>query len=124
MIMKTYNSRLLPYARSMRKQMTSAEMRIWLYCLRPSPYKFRRQRPIGRFIADFYSADLKLVIEVDGGGHFESAAIQYDRDRTAFLESQGLRVLRFNNDEVLRHLDAVKLKLAAEFARTTSSPAQ
>jgi very-short-patch-repair endonuclease len=124
MIMKTYSSRLLPYARSMRKQMTSAEMRIWLHCLRTSPYKFRRQRPVGMYIADFYSADLKLVIEVDGGGHFESAAIQYDRDRTAFLESHGLRFLRFTNDEVLRHLEAVKLKLAAAFKPIASAHGQ
>ena len=119
--MKPYNDHLLSRARSMRREMTPAEMRLWLDCLAHLPYKFRRQRPFGKFIVDFCNkvdgspelvcAKLKLVIEVDGDSHFSEQAIAYDDERTQFLESLGLRILRFTNDEVFRNLDAVREKI-------------
>ena len=124
--MKPYNSDLIPYARAMRKEMTSAERRLWFCCLRLAPHKFRRQRPVGNYITDFYSAELGLVVEVDGDSHFEDEHIAYDRKRTAFLESRGLRVLRFTNEEISREFDAVKTRLLTEFKlrATLASPAQ
>jgi very-short-patch-repair endonuclease len=79
-----------------------------LDCLKHLPYKFRRQRPFGKFIVDFYCSELKLVIEVDGDSHFSPEAAAYDCERTLYLESLGLHVLRFTNVDVLYRLDDVK----------------
>ncbi len=114
--MKTYTPTLINRARSMRKEMTSAERRLWFCCLREAPYKFRRQRPIGSYIVDFYCAQLELVIEVDGDSHFNEDNTEYDRERTQFLESIGLRVLRFTNDEISQQIDDVKRRIFFEFA--------
>lgn len=109
--MKPYNTTLIPRARSMRRALTPAEARLWLDCLRLLPQKFRRQRPFGRFIVDFYCAQLQLVIEVDGDSHFSAQGLAYDAERTQYLESLGLRVLRFTNAEVLGNLEAVREKI-------------
>jgi very-short-patch-repair endonuclease len=69
--------------------------------------QFYRQRPIGNAIVDFYAPKAKLVVEVDGAQHFTPGNIQKDEDRSAVLENQGLRILRFNNLQVLQELDAV-----------------
>lgn len=109
--MKTYNPTLLKRARAMRREMTTAEKHLWMYCLSTLPYRFRRQRPFGRFILDFYCSPLKLVIEIDGDSHFTEQGIAYDKERTQFLESQGLKIIRFTNHEVLYQLDSVKEKI-------------
>ena len=105
--MKTYNPALIKHARAMRKEMTPPEKHLWYNCLRHLPVKFRRQRPFGRYIVDFYSPALKLVIEVDGESHFTDEGAAYDQERTRCLESAGLTVVRFTNDEVLHQLEAV-----------------
>ncbi|RZU38616.1 very-short-patch-repair endonuclease [Fluviicoccus keumensis] len=109
--MKTYNSALISRARLMRADMTPGERHVWHRCLRRLPYKFRRQRPFGRFIADFYSPELKLVIEIDGDSHADEAAKAYDAERTLYLQSLGLTVLRFTNQEVIRETEAVLTRL-------------
>lgn len=109
--MKPYNTALIPRARTMRRDMTPAEIRLWLDCLKLLPYKFRRQRPFGRFIVDFYCAELKLVIEVDGDSHFTEQGLAYDIERTQYLESLGLRVVRFTNESVFKNLEAVREKI-------------
>jgi len=105
-------------ARSLLKDMTDAERRVW-FALRDRRFdgwKFRRQVPFGQYILDFVCFDAKLVIEVDGGQHDERAA--YDARRSAHLEKSGFRVLRFWNNEVLGNLDGVltmiELKLRAD----------
>ena len=110
--MQTYNARLVPRARAMRREMTMAERRLWHDCLVNLGLNFRRQRPIGRFIVDFYCADLKLVIEVDGESHNSAEAAAYDEARTIFLQALGLTVLRFTNHEVMQHLDRVQQVLS------------
>lgn len=109
--MKQYNGALIPRARLMRREMTAAEKQLWFTCLKDLPHKFRKQRPFGRFIVDFYCAELKLIIEVDGDSHFSEQSIAYDTERTLYLENLGLRVLRFTNVEVFQQMDAVKQKL-------------
>ena len=69
--------------------------------------KFRRQHPVGKFILDFYCEVLRLAIEVDGGGHSEPGQVEYDRFRTRVLNQQGIRVVRFWNDEVLGRTEDV-----------------
>ena len=94
-------------ARSLRKDMTDAERRIW-FALRDrrfAGWKFRRQVPFDQYILDFVCFDAKLVIEVDGGQHDERA--EYDARRSAHLEKSAFRVLRFWNNEVLQNLEGV-----------------
>jgi very-short-patch-repair endonuclease len=90
-------------ARSMRRAPTDAERRMWwiLRSLKPLGMHFRRQAPIGKYVADFAWHEGKLVVEIDGGQHAE-AQHSYDERRTTWLESQGYRVIRFWNTEVLK----------------------
>lgn len=94
-------------ARALRAEPTEAERKLWdvLRYKRMAGHRFRRQAPIGRYIVDFVCFERKLVIEVDGSQH----AVDTERDaaRTAWLESQGFRVLRFWNNDVLRNIDGV-----------------
>ncbi|ATS18944.1 hypothetical protein BRW62_09545 [Parathermosynechococcus lividus PCC 6715] len=98
---------LLERARELRLEQTPAEQLLW-ECLRDrklNNFKFRRQHNIGRYIADFYCHEAKLVIELDGGIH--QAQIERDRDRDAWMQSQNLRVLRLTNEQVLENLETV-----------------
>jgi very-short-patch-repair endonuclease len=95
-------------ARRLRKEMTDAEVRLWLH-LRAEQmdgYPFRRQVPMGPYVVDFACLKARLVIEVDGGQHAEEK-LDRDRRRTAWLESRGFRVLRFWNHEVLQETEGV-----------------
>jgi very-short-patch-repair endonuclease len=94
-------------ARELRQPQTAAEATLWRVLQnRKLGYKFRRQHPIGPFIVDFYCAEAgRLVIEIDGSSHMEQE--EYDAERTAWLESQGYHVIRFNNTEVRYQLNEV-----------------
>ncbi len=104
-----YDPTLKPLARRLRQNMTEAERRLWsrLRGKQLHARQFYRQTIIGRYIVDFYCPAAKLVVEVDGGQHVEAEHLRHDARRDAFLEAQGLRVLRFNNREVLKRTDAV-----------------
>lgn len=96
-------------ARALRRSSTDAENLLWSR-LRNRQFhnlKFRRQVPLGRYIVDFYCHDLRLVIELDGGQHSE----EVDRQRTEWLESEGYRVVRFWNHEVMGNIDGVLVEL-------------
>jgi len=107
--MRTPNS--TTKARRLRTQMTDAEQRLWqhLRARQMLGFKFRRQHPIGPFIADFACLQAGLVIEVDGGQHGELAT--EDARRTRYLNRQGFRVLRFWNHDVLQHTDAALMMI-------------
>ena len=94
-------------ARELRQPQTPEEATLWRALRnRNLGYKFRRQHPIGPFIADFYCAEAgRLVIEIDGAQHLKQQ--EYDNERTAWLESQGCHVIRFSNTEVRYHLNEV-----------------
>lgn len=94
------NPKLRAYSSALRQDQTPAEARLWAHLRnrRLDGCKFRRQLPIGRYIADFACKELKLVVEVDGSQHTESA---YDAERDAWLNAHGWRVLRFWNNDVL-----------------------
>ncbi len=85
----------------MRQQMTQAEKKLWFEFLKDFKYWVYRQRPIIYYIADFYCAKLKLIIEVDGDSHFNDSEKEYDNERTKAFESIGIQVMRFTNTEVL-----------------------
>ena len=110
-------------ARRLCQQLTPAESTLWqaLRGRQLQGLKFRCQHPVGRFIVDFYCPSLKLVIEVDGGIHDRQQV--YDRARTEHLETFGYRVLRFNNDEVLKDLSAVLEKIV-EFSSNAGESAR
>jgi very-short-patch-repair endonuclease len=104
---KRYRVPLTPRARSLRRDPTPAERKLWYQFLRGLPDRFTRQKPLGRFIADFYCSARRLVIEVDGDSHYAPVAERYDAGRTAALEAMGLRVVRFTNIEVTQQFDGV-----------------
>jgi very-short-patch-repair endonuclease len=98
-------------ARSMRKEMSEPETRMWL-ALRAKRFesvKFRRQKVVGHYIVDFAARDPMIVVEIDGDSHGETAV--YDADRTRYLESCGYRVLRFGNSDVMTNLEGVLTEL-------------
>ena len=87
--------------------MTKEEKHLWYDFLREYPVRFQRQKALGRYIADFYCAKARLIVELDGSGHYESQQEQYDRERTAYLERMGLHILRFSNLEIQRQFSGV-----------------
>ena len=105
-------------ARHMRRHATDAERAMWalLRNRQLGGYKFRRQYPVNRYIVDFVCLQQGLIIEVDGSQHQSQA--QEDQNRTASLESQGFRVLRFWNNDVLTSLDAVAGAILTELEQS------
>ena len=109
-----HNSNNLAYVRSLRKNMTDAERKLWYEYLRPCPYKFTRQMSVGPYILDFYCASAQLAVEIDGSQHYEPQGQQQDAARTAYLQAFGIFVLRFSNRDILLNLEGV----VAEIERT------
>jgi very-short-patch-repair endonuclease len=107
--MLPYSKTTKPFARELRKNQTDAEELLWSRIRRKQilGVTFNRQKPLGRYIVDFYSFAAKLVIELDGSQHFEPDALAYDAERTTFLESLELKVIRFDNLQVFNELESV-----------------
>jgi len=103
-------------AKELRNNMTLPEKLLWeeLKDNKFLGYKFRRQHPIGIYIVDFYAHKLKLVIEVDGQYHEKPEQENLDKERTIFIEFNGLKVIRFTNEEVLVHVKTVIQKIKNE----------
>ena len=95
-----HNKQLVPLAKQLRKEMTKEERHLWYDFLRTHPVRFSRQKILGKYIADFYSAETKLVIELDGSQHYEDGNAEKHAERTVFLEEFGLTVIRIPNNEV------------------------
>jgi very-short-patch-repair endonuclease len=116
--MRTFNKRTLKSKRKkLRNNPTQAEAFLWGY-LKNSQLegkKFRRQSSIESFIVDFYCPEEKLVIELDGDFHFDEKEIKYDAQRTKILNEEGLKVIRFENQEVMLNLETVLLKIKQHF---------
>ena len=102
-----HNKQLVPFAKQLRKEMTKEERHLWYDFLRTYSVRFSRQKVLGKYIADFYSAEAKLVIELDGSQHYEDINAEKDAERTAFLEGYGLTVIRLPNNEVMRNFRGV-----------------
>ncbi len=104
-----YDKHLKAFSQQLRKNMTDAERYLWarLRGKQLKGYQFYRQKVIGRYIVDFYCAKTNLVIELDGGQHFERTGKEKDEMRDDDLKRTGLRVLRFSDKEVLGNIDAV-----------------
>ena len=102
-----HNKQLVPLAKQLRKETTKEERHLWYDFLRTYPVRFSRQKVLGRYIADFYSAEAKLVIELDGSQHYENDNKEKDAERTAFLKGYGLMVIRIPNNEIARNFRGV-----------------
>jgi very-short-patch-repair endonuclease len=102
---------ILHRAGELRKQTTPAEKKLWAYLrlMREDGVRFRRQHAIGSFITDFCAPRKKIVIELDGSQHLEQD--EYDKERTIYLETQGYKVIRFWNHDVMNNIESVILSI-------------
>ncbi|MBO4584265.1 MAG: endonuclease domain-containing protein [Clostridia bacterium] len=105
--MKDYNRSNIPLAKVLRKNMTKQEKQLWYKFLRSYPIRFQRQKAIYDYIVDFYCAQVKLVVELDGGGHYSEEQAVKDAARTAELEKMGIKVIRVCNTDVDDNLRGV-----------------
>ena len=102
------NKKLKPNSQTLRKNMTKEERHLWYDYLRDLPVSFKRQKPIGNYIADFYCYQAKLVIELDGSQHYDAALnAESDKTRDRYMESLGLTVMRFSNADIHKHFREV-----------------
>ena len=104
---RKHNSKILPFARNLRKNMTKEERRLWYDFLRDYPVKFTRQKILGKYIADFYCAKVNLVVELDGSQHFEEEGLLNDEKRTEYLAQFGIKVIRISNLDILKNFEGV-----------------
>jgi very-short-patch-repair endonuclease len=107
-------------SRKLRNNLTEAEKKLWYYIRNKNfGYKFRRQHPFGPYFVDFICLERKLIIELDGGQHFNSIS---DKFRDDFLEKEGYHVLRFWNNEVLENIEGVLLKIKNNIELPSPNP--
>ena len=105
--MKDYNKQNIPLAKTLRKNMTPWERKLWYLYLKDYPLRFQRQKAIGSYIVDFYCAKARLVIELDGGGHYTLEQAEKDKRRTKELEDMNLKVIRVCNLDIARNFEGV-----------------
>ena len=128
--MKEYNKANIPLAKTLRKNMTPWERKLWYEFLRNYSIRFQRQKAIGNYIADFYCAKARLVVELDGGGHYTTEQMGKDNIRTKELERMNLTVLKICNLDIDRNFSgvceyidsAVKKSLPQSFASQNPAP--
>ena len=104
---RKYNRNTVQNAKILRKNMTKEERHLWYDYLRNYPIKFSRQKVLGKYIADFYSAEAKIIIELDGSQHYDEEIKEKDMIRTEYLKKYGLKVVRIPNIEVNRNFKGV-----------------
>ncbi len=105
--MLSYNQKNIPFAKELRKNMTPWERKLWYQFLRGYPIRFQRQKSIGNYIADFYCAKAKLIIELDGSQHYLDSGISHDAEKNEYYKSLGLKVLHFSNLDVDKNFNGV-----------------
>ncbi len=101
------NPKLKPFAQKLRREMTKEERHLWYDFLKDLPVTVNRQKVIGNYIADFYCARSKIIIELDGSQHYEDKGIKEDIKRDYYFNELGLQVLRYSNDEINNNFDGV-----------------
>jgi very-short-patch-repair endonuclease len=122
--MRRGEARSRQFARKLRREMTEAEVLLWTFLRRRAlhGYKFRRQHPIGPYIADFACLSERLVVEVDGATHSTPEELEHDAKRTAFLENAGWRMVRVTNLDVFENMDGVWQAVAHRLPPPAASP--
>ena len=114
------NKELVPFAKSLRKNMTKEERHLWYDFLRDYPVRFTRQKVLGKYIVDFYCAQAKVIVELDGSQHYDPENQKKDAERTEFLEGYDLTVLRIPNNEVMGNFLGVCEYIDAAVRRSLS----
>ena len=104
---RKHNKSLVHNAKELRRNMTNEERHLWYDFLKEYPVRFSRQKVLGRYIVDFYSASAKLIIELDGSQHFEDAGRERDVKRDEYLNNYGLNIIRIPNNEINENFDEV-----------------
>ena len=105
--MEYYAPHLRHHARTLRKNMTKQERKLWYDFLKTPPVTVKRQEPIGRYIADFYIPSAKIAVERDGSQHFEDKGLAYDGERDCFFAARAVLVLRYPNNDVTQNFAGV-----------------
>lgn len=103
-----------PRRKLLRRNLSKAEVLLWLQLKNKkiNGHKFRRQYSVGRYVIDFYCPVLKLAIEIDGGYHLAEGALEYDKIRQQYIESYGIRFLRFSDKEVIDNLPKIVKRIS------------
>ena len=114
-----YGSTLQEQARDLRKNMTEPERKLWFCFLKEQKTKFSCQKVVGPYILDFFCPELRMAIELDGESHTET--VEHDRLRTAYLEEQNIKILRFTNEDVMKRFEGVCEAIYREFPRPPST---
>ncbi len=104
---RKHNKEIVPVAKMLRKNMTKEENHLWYDFLKTYPVRFSRQKVLGKYVADFYSASAKIIIELDGSQHYETEGMAKDEERTKYLEEYGLKIIRIPNNEVNQNFRGV-----------------
>ena len=116
------NKNLTANAQKLRRDMTKEEKRLWYDFLKDYPIKFHRQKVIGNYIADFYSAAAKIVIELDGSQHYEDLGVKKDKIRDRFMQENGFKVLRYSNFEINDNFEGVCINIEQKVMAQMSAP--
>ena len=106
-MIKEFNKKNLPNAKNLRKSMTKEERHLWYDFLKTYPVHFYKQRPIGKYIADFYCSKAKLAIELDGSQHYENKGLSRDIGRDEYLKNLDITVLRIPTNYINQNFDGV-----------------
>ena len=117
---RKHNSRIVPFAKKLRKNMTKEERHLWYDFLREYPVKFTRQKVLGKYIADFYCAKANIVVELDGSQHYEDEGLINDEKRTEYLKQYGIKVIRISNLDVLKNFEGVCMHIDNEGKQSLS----
>ena len=118
--MKAYRKENIPLAKQLRKNMTPWERKLWYLFLKTYPIRFQRQKAIENYIVDFYCARAQIVLELDGGGHYEEKQMAYDEKRTATLVREELKAIRISNRDIDTHFREVCELIDAEVQNALS----
>ena len=116
------NRSITPLSQQLRRNATKEENLLWYNFLRKYPLQFRRQYVVSRFILDFYCHKARLAIELDGSQHYDAEALEKDSERTQYLNSLGIKVLRFTNLDVLHRFRSVCEAIDLEVHTRTPVP--
>jgi len=119
---RPYNATLTQRARELRKNATKQENRLWYEYLRDFRPRFTRQRIVGSYILDFYCGSVKLAVELDGSQHYEAEKMAYDRARTRFLGSLGIKVMRFTNIDIDSSFEGVCNTISSQVNAILAQP--
>lgn len=108
------NFKLRDVSRTLRRNLTKQEKHLWYDYMAENPVRWYKQRIIDNFVVDFYCSKAKLVVELDGSQHYTEQGEAYDKERTAILESYGIKVIRFSNYDIDSNFEGVCLEIDRE----------